>query len=391
MAVARIPSYPAADTAVHLGAPFTDPRYSDALPLSTSIAGWLRSDWPTNRAADGVPRALSLERRVGVVSTFPSMKALPAFRVVLAVSVACFAASRGAADVHVVVSARANPAYAERKFAGPEMKPEGYVFGAGSFFGGITADRSLERTKFREVAEALAPELARQQYWPAKDLAHADLLIVVHWGVTTPHQSMRDALDITTLSFDPRDTPHAETTAADQLLKAPDAEGQGDPSPAAIAASQREYELAPSFETIKAFSDEAARNFSEASNAQLLGYTKALRQLGTKAFGSAEEDTLRADLSTERYLVILCAYDVRTPVSPGQKRRPVWVAHLNVRAAGTNFSIALHRMGQVGSNFFGRNTDNPTTVRAKLREGHAIAGELIILGTEEPTPPKKTK
>lgn len=319
----------------------------------------------------------------------------PALRMLLVLVTAVIAARESRADDHVVVSARANDSYTQRKFGGDQVRPESYVFGEGSFFGGITADGSLDRAKFRQIAESLAPELARQQYWPAKDLASADLPLVIHWGVTTPHQSLRDAQNVTTLSFDPRDTPHIESTAADQLFKDPtpanDTAGAGDGSPSDIAASQRETEISPSFETIKGFNDEAARNFSEASNAQLLGYTKALRQFGAKAFGSAEEDTLRADLSSERYLVIVCAYDLKTPPQPGQKRRPVWVAHLNIRAAGTNFTIALNRMGQVGANFFGRTTDSPTTVQAKVRQGRATPGELIILGVEEPTtkPAKK--
>lgn len=319
----------------------------------------------------------------------------PVLRLLLVLAAFGAAAPGARADDHVVVSARADGGYTQRKFGAGQVRPESYVFGEGSFFGGITADGSLDRMRFRQVVESLAPELARQQYWPAKDIGSADLLLVVHWGVTTPHQSMRDSQNITTLSFDPRDTPHIESTASDQLFKDPtpanDTAGAGDGSPSDIAASLRETEISPSFETIKGFNDEAARNFSEASNAQLLGYTKALRQLGDKAFGSAEEATLRGDLATERYLVIVCAYDLKTPPPPGQKRRPVWVAHLNIRAAGTNFAIALNRMGQVGANFFGRTTDTPTTVQAKVRQGHATPGELIILGVEEPTtkPAKK--
>jgi len=323
------------------------------------------------------------------------MRLKPAIRALLVSAVTGLTGFGLRADDHVVVSSRADDSYTHRKFDGAQVRPESYVFGEGSFFGGITADGSLDRMKFRQIAESLAPELARQQFWPARDYASADLLLVVHWGVTTPHQSMRDAQNITTLSFDPRDTPHIDSTASDQLFKDPtpanDTAGAGDGSPNDIATSLRETEISPSFETIKGFNDEAARSFSEASNAQLLGYTKTLRQLGDKVFGSAEEATLRGDLTSERYLVIVCAYDLKTPKPPGQKRRPVWVAHLNIRAAGTNFGIALNRMAQVGANFFGRTTDAPTTLQAKVRQGHATPGELIILGVEEPTtkPAKK--
>ena len=39
---------------------------------------------------------------------------------------------------------------------------------------------------FSRIAEALAPELAQHQYFPAKDFRAADLLLVVHWGTTRP-------------------------------------------------------------------------------------------------------------------------------------------------------------------------------------------------------------
>lgn len=319
----------------------------------------------------------------------------PSAKLRLALSVMAAVFRPAAADDHVVVSARADPAYTQRKFEGPEVKRETYVIGEGSYFGGITADRSLERMTIRQLAQSLAPELARQAFWPAKDLASADLLIVVHWGVTTPHQSMREAQDVTTLSFDPRNTPHVENAAADQLLKDPepshDTEGLGDPPPNAVAGSLAQWEISPTFDLIKGLSDEAAHAYGQASNAQLLGYTKTMRQLEGKVLGSAERDVLHADLTTERYLIVLVAYDVRTRLEPGQKRRPLWVAHVNMRAAGTNFPIAVNRMSQVGAEFFGRTTDKPTTQRAGVRRGYATPGELIILGVEEPAakPAKK--
>jgi hypothetical protein len=321
------------------------------------------------------------------------MPPYPVLRCVLALGCAAAFATSAAADPNVVVSGRANPGYTERKFAGPAVRRETYVIGEGSFFGGITADRSLDRMPFRRIAESLAPELARQQFWPAQDLASADLLIVVHWGVTTPHQSWRDAQDVTTVSLDPREIARSDNLAADQLLQDtsnsdPNA-NTSDSNRPAVADSFSQWQVPPDFERMQEFSDEAARNYRHASNAQLLGYTRALREMGRSAFGSAEEDTLRGDLSSERYLIVLCAYDVKTPAAPGQKRRPVWITHVNIRAAGNNFSGALARMGHAGADFFGRSTDAPTTVRPKVREGRASFGPLIILGMDEPTSPKK--
>ncbi len=321
------------------------------------------------------------------------MSPVAAISRVLLLACACALTPFATADDYVIVSSRADPAYTQRKLEGSEAKRETYVIGEGSYFGGITADRSLERMTIRQIAQSLAPELARQAFFPARDLGSADLLIMVHWGVTTPHQSMREAMDVTTLSFDPRNTPHVENDVGDELFKEPgappDTEGSGDSPAADVAKSLRAWEISPTFDLIKGLSDEAAHAYGEASNAQLLGYTKLMRQLEGRVFASAERDVLHFDLTTERYFIVLVAYDVRTRLEPGQKRKPLWVAHVNTRAAGTNFPIAVNRMSQVGAEFFGRTTDKPTPQRAKVRRGYATPGELIILGVEETTPARK--
>src|SRR5512142_3076462 len=79
------------------------------------------------------------------------------------------------ADHNVTVTATAIPEYVQHKYGGGKTTPETYVLKAGRI-----ADR--DRVSCRVVAEALAPELARREYWPAKDIAHADLGIVVQWG-----------------------------------------------------------------------------------------------------------------------------------------------------------------------------------------------------------------
>jgi hypothetical protein len=101
--------------------------------------------------------------------------------------------------------------------------------------------------------------------------------------------------------------------------------------------------------------------------------------LQDRVFSSAEEITLRSDLNSERYFIILKAYDLKETLNPGQKRRAVWTTHLNMRSPGRNFPSALRLMGNVGTDFFGRATDMVATARPKLREGRVILGPLVII------------
>lgn len=280
------------------------------------------------------------------------------------------------ADEHVAVSASADAAYTQRKFDGPKVRTESYVFMEGTFVAGQTVDRSIERMPFRRVAEFLAPELARQQFFPAPDAQGADLLIVVHWGTTTPRTSAAEMQGQVTLSLD-----QSQERALQNETKS-----QTDGTAAWLGAGS-EIDRQLGFEQTERFTDTLDSDYATANSAKLLGYTKSLKQYEQRIFGSAEETTLRSDLSTERYFVILKAYDLKAPLAPGEKRRAVWTAHLNVRSPGNNFGTALKRMGLVGADYFGRSTATVETQRPKVREGRVILGPLVIIEDDAETDP----
>jgi hypothetical protein len=104
-----------------------------------------------------------------------------------------------AADERVALTATASPDYTQRKFDGAKPRPETYVFLEGKRTEGITADRSIDGMPFRRIVEYLAPELAKQQYFPTTDIKNADLLLVVHWGTTIPRITDDQLRGITTI------------------------------------------------------------------------------------------------------------------------------------------------------------------------------------------------
>src|ERR1044071_5089593 len=93
------------------------------------------------------------------------------------------------AEKLVTVRSVADSRYAERRSANNPQAVETYVFVKGTFFSGITNDRTLEKMPFMRIAETLAYDLRRQNYYPTRDLRAADLVIVVHWGVTLPNDN----------------------------------------------------------------------------------------------------------------------------------------------------------------------------------------------------------
>ena len=68
----------------------------------------------------------------------------------------------------------------------------------GSFFSGYTHDNTLDRMPFLRIAETLAHDLRRRNYLPTQDPKSADLVIIVHWGVTLPNDN-----DASLMSLDP--------------------------------------------------------------------------------------------------------------------------------------------------------------------------------------------
>src|SRR5476649_639204 len=84
----------------------------------------------------------------------------------------------------VVINASASPAYTQRKFVDGVPQQQTYALFQGKFFDGQTRDPSVDHSTFLAVAKVLAPDLAKQRYFPARAAAAADLLIVVNWGTT---------------------------------------------------------------------------------------------------------------------------------------------------------------------------------------------------------------
>ncbi len=265
----------------------------------------------------------------------------------------------------VVVSATAAPAY--RRAKGPDgLRAESYVFSPGVHFGGAVRDRTQEQMPFLTMARTLAASLARQKYFPAKDPAQANLVIIVHWGSTETYDDPN------------REDNLAATSQALSDYRAQIAEsGIADPS--------RLNQLLFDQETT-ATQQERYLN----ANAELLGYKRSLRKESANIVATEEEKTMRLELAEERYFVVLMAYDYQL-LKKEKKPRLLWVTRMSVRSPGNNFIGAVPGMASVAANFFGQQRDDLTRVETKLREGQVEIGELKVIETvPEITPPRKT-
>jgi hypothetical protein len=292
----------------------------------------------------------------------------------------------------VTINANASPDYAHRKSAHGAPARETYVFYQGRFFG-ETNDPTLQRLSFLDIARILAPDLAKQNYFPTKDAKNADLVIVVNWGST-----------LTDPSQDPNDTERQfqfeDKMKAIQDYNASFAAGGG-PDPADIQ-----------FQMTIARGDQFAAQVAASYNARILGYTTILNKELAHSWAysdglSAKAESYLADLNQERYFVVLLAYDYqelqrahRSNVQAaimggaayaaasttslqreGTAARPVWSVRMNIRAAGNNFATALPAMADLASDYFGKQLDDLATARASVgSRAHVDVGEARVVG-----------
>ena len=269
-------------------------------------------------------------------------------------------------DNSVAVAADADRDYVAQKFGAPRgAKPETFVFAQGRFFGGYLRDATLERTDFLKIARTLTPDLAKQKYYPSADAANADLLLVVHWGVTSVEE----------------DPGHGQTEL-DQLQKdgaaynAKFSSGSGGASKGGVAdPGYVESDLAI------AFGQSAQAGSGPADNARLLGYDAEFRKEEYRSVGVASGMTeldrrLREEIAEERYFVIVMAYDYKSVKAgkKGVKPKLLWSTHFSVRALGFNFTEALPAMSMVASNYFGHQVDGLLLDARKVPEGRVNVG-----------------
>lgn len=288
------------------------------------------------------------------------------------------------AEKLVTVRSVVDPAYAARRAATRPPPTETFVVARGQYFNAIPMDSYLERIDFTTIAARLAMDMKPQGFLPAKNFAVADLVLVIHWGVTLANESngneflasgdlLRDAAD--------------ELAGAHERVDDMSLRGKVD---TISEVSHAEQNLRQQATMLSA----ATRSVPGrgASNAQLLGFENAMYDEDQKPFTSSLGDTLRLMVNEERYFVIVMAYDARE-LREGKKRR-VWTTRASIRAAGVNFAIALDRLSSTAASYHAvpqsglvleTSTDRP------VKEGTVTIGEIKVLGETAKPPATKSK
>lgn len=275
----------------------------------------------------------------------------------------------------VVARSTANSDYLRTRLADGKRQPQTYVFMPGRYFAGITRDRTLDSTTFRTIAERLVPDLRQQDFFPAPSLPKADLLLVVHWGVTTGNQ--RDTVAIST-SMDgianiARESEQRQRDL-DEAIAAGDLEGAGR---ARDSLTTLEQETRGELRELRRQQGEG-----DEDSATLLGLNAELQKPDTNPFGDSRRQAIVEMTGEERYFVVVMAYDAQVLVKTKQLKR-VWTMRTSIGSAGVNFHQALDRMSHVASRYFGTRQDELLFEHTGDRKRQEVIryGDLIVVGT----------
>lgn len=279
------------------------------------------------------------------------------------------------AEKLVVSRSTVSGEYLQKRMVDGKPQPHTYVFMAGRYFAGNTRDKSLEKTAFRTIAERLAMDLRQQEFHPAASLTKADLLLIVHWGVTTGNN--RDTVAVAAsmealakIGRDAEETQRSldEAVASGDVLGAWHERGNLN---ALESQTKSEYETMAS-----------GLYVGSEDRATLLGLGAELRKEDGSLFGSERYNTLLGMTQEERYFIIVMAYDVPTLVNTQQLKR-VWTLRTSIRSAGVNFHQALDRIGNVASRYFGTSQESLTFDYTGDRKRNEVVkfGDIVVLGT----------
>jgi hypothetical protein len=264
----------------------------------------------------------------------------------------------------IAISATSAPGYIRPTDPQGNPQPETYIFAEGVHLGAGTADRSQDTMTFDDITKMLAVNLAKQEYYPTRDVPAANILIRVFWGSTLTFDDSRKQLEIEALNsaLGSFSSTYADTQNADV--------GELNASLDRVGTSQ------------------SSQQSMVERNAALLGYRRSLDKERKKAAVSTQEMTMSVELNEERYFVVLMAYDYQF-MRKEKKPKLLWVTRLSMRSPGNNFSEALPALAFAGAEVYGKSLEGLQRVRVNERDVEVKMGELQVLGTVGEIPAEK--
>lgn len=252
----------------------------------------------------------------------------------------------------VVVRAEAAKEYTLARARDESAKVQTYHLIKGKYFGGNVADESMEEMTFDDIAEQLALNLQRQNYFSEEDSNAGDLLIMVHYGASNFISDDEDAevFDI------------------------------GDYLPPVQKANGETYEYKLSKQAIPKFWGQVLPEDRPLLKEQ---YFRA-KILGMDDIFSSKVTSYEAYVQSElaadgRYFIILTAFDLPRLKQGGKK--VLWTTRYSIRTIGQSYDEAIKELNTVAGDYFGKNMKGLISKRA-TDDSKVEVGDVEVLEGE---------
>ena len=260
---------------------------------------------------------------------------------------------RGNQSASVFIDSQASEEYQEKSRIVDGQEYETYHFLEGRFFGGSKLDKSLVEMEFQDIVENLRRELRYRNYYPAGSFEKGDLLIVVHWGSTDE-------------PYDPED-PQNNIGFGD--------EEEVDP----LSIDEGGFDLVSSMLDRQSTFDyeHSLSGGMSAEDKAMLGFDRALK---AKGMTLAEEHRILSQVNTERYFMILMAFDWQKKIKEG-KSELLWTTRFSMESVGTNFNASLPALTRAAKAYYGTHLNRMVNEKTYFGEEEIVIGDLEVLGT----------
>ncbi len=296
----------------------------------------------------------------------------------------CFAALLGGiasrAEEIEAIASKVGKGYVRKKLPDGSFQPETYAFGKGDNMSGARVDSTIDKMDFMDVARILAVPLAEKGYFPTRDPATTNELIMVYWGTT---RAPEDATESNShyLAQQANASQAQAITALNNAARNPEIPTR----PASLDAISQKQALAEAdnqllVANIGVQAENQRREDQDMKTATLLGYdswwVSANAAMDGSVMGRRKAD-MRAELEEDRYFVVITAFDYQKLVKE-KKSKFLWEVRFSIREHGNAFDNRIEGMAKLASDYFGR--DSAGLHHDTLPEGKVEIGPVKSLG-----------
>jgi hypothetical protein len=273
--------------------------------------------------------------------------------------------------VQTSVSSRVAPEYQRKVLPNGMPEKELYALSNGGMAAGTTSDSSVEKVSFPVIAGVVAEHLGRQNYFLAPDSKSAQLLLVIQWGRTIPHNGVNYASSINAAGS----AMSAMQFQQQQVTRPPEPGSSGGASGVTPDTTGASSALDGALMLMQM--EDQTRQRSNEQNARLLGYVDAINDadgIARYAGGGDHFKELVDDIEEPRYYVLVRAYEFRAAVEKRESKL-LWVTRISVAADDEDFDQSLRAMVARAAPYFGR----PTGKLIRDFEGKVELGEASVI------------